>query len=411
MVSINDANIGNNQYKRVKNIVYELLEENNGFLRLKPTWVARKGFRSGRSLGLNEDEYNVGERGEITERWIGSTTKALNEVGPEDEGLSYIQIDNNTITLKEVIEHAGDLILGRKYSEKYTKLNILTKILSYNDRVYFHYHQKNKDAILVGSKSKEEAYYYPNNVPLGNQPESFFGFHPYITEQKKYDIILPYLIEWNSDLILNYSKGYRQTRDDGFHIPAGIPHGAGTALTIELQEDSDNAVVLQAEYNNKIISKDMLFQFIRDEDRKKFGERIILEQIDWEKSGDPYFYENRHTPPILIKDSIQSGGKEYWNFYNSKKFSGKRLIIYPGGSYISKDNGVYAVLVWQGKGTLDGNYIEANNFNYDELIVSHDKAVSPLKIKNSGNIDLEIFKFFGPDINLKAPMISLYGRK
>ncbi len=29
------------------------------------------------------------------------------------------------------------------------------------------------------------------------------------------------------------------------------------------------------------------------------GERFILELIDWEENGDPYFYENHHLSPRL----------------------------------------------------------------------------------------------------------------
>jgi len=397
------------QSKRIKNIIYKLLENNNGILRLKPAWVARSGFKSGKNLGLKENEYDKGKRGEITERWIGSTTKAENKIGPKDEGFSYIYLKNGlSITLEEAIYHAKELIMGEKYSQKHKGLGRLIKILDYADRIYYHYHQMGKDAALVGRKSKEEAYYFPEDASLGPHPETFFGVHPYIVEQKKYDIVLPYLIEWNSDLILKHSRAYIQARDDGFHLSAGIPHAPGSALTIELQEDSDVYGNLQALYGGKILSKDTLFHDIRDEDREKFGERVIISQIDWGKSGDPYFYKNRHTPPILIEKSKQVGGEEYWIFYNTKKFSGKKLVVHPFRSYVSKDKGVYTVLVWKGKGKFDGNFIESNNFDYDELIVSHDRATEPFKIENNSNEDLQIFKFFGPDINSDAPILSLY---
>lgn len=397
------------QSKKIRDIIYKSLENNNGILRLKPAWVARQGFSSGRNFGLNEKEYNKCERGEITERWIGSTTKAENKIGPEDEGLSYIFLENDlSLTLKEAIYHAKELIMGEKYSQKYKDLGRLIKVLDCADRINFHYHQIDKDAALVGRKSKEEAYYFPVEAPLGPHPETFFGVHPYIVEQKKYDIILSHLIEWNSDLILRHSRAYIQVRDDGFHLPAGIPHAPGSALTIELQEDSDVYGNLQALYRGKIFSKDTLFHDIREEDKKKFGEKIVIYQIDWEKSGDPYFYENRRTPPILIKESIQVGGEEYWIFYNSKKFSGKKLIVYPNSDYLSKDRGAYTILVWKGRGKIDGCFIEAGNFNYDELIISYDKATRLLKVENNGNEDLQIFKFFGPDINSDVPMLSLY---
>lgn len=410
MINLNnkrDPDISN----KVKTIVSKLLEDNNGILRLKPTWVARQGYSSGKRLSLKENEYNKGERGEITERWISSTTRAENKIGPQDEGLSYIYSEKDySITLKEAFTYAGDLIMGREYSLKHNDLEVLVKVLDYSDRIYYHYHQMERDAALVGRNPKEEAYYFPSDASRGPHPETFFGVHPYIVEQKKYDIILPYLIEWNSDLILKHSRAYMQAPNDGFQLPAGILHAPGSALTIEIQQPSDVYGNLQALYRGKIFSKDTLFQYIRKEDRERFGEKIVIDQINWGKSGDPYFYENRHTPPLPIEESKQAGGEEYWIFYNTEKFNGKKLIVYPGRSYITREKGLYTVLVWQGKGNFDDHFIENSSFNYDELIVSYDRAIKPLKIENTGSKNLHIFKFFGPGINLDVPMLKYYGQ-
>jgi len=48
------------------------------------------------------------------------------------------------------------------------------------------------------------------------------------------------------------------------------------------------------------------------------------------------------------------------------------------------------------------------NLGFDELIITHDKDVQPIKIQNTGNKDLIIFKFFGLDLNQKVPMLDLY---
>ena len=138
---------------------------------------------------------------------------------------------------------------------------------------------------------------------------------------------------------------------------------------------------------------------------QRLGERAVLNQVDWELSGDPYFYENRHTSPQLIAETSQPGGEEYWIYYNTTRFSGKKLIIKPGQKVKSVDNGVYNILVWRGRGLYDGQAIEAGNFALDELLVSHAKATTPIWVENTGTEDLIIIKFFGPDINLKVPMI------
>jgi len=392
-----------------RKVVEKALEKGNGILSLKPAWVARDFLPPGRRLGLKEEEYDVGERGWISERWLASTTKADNAVGPEDEGLSYLDIEaNEKITLKEAIEVAGDLIMGKEYSKTHKGLGRLAKIYDFDARIPYHIHQMKKDAALVGRNPKEEAYYFPENVDTGPHPETFFGVHPYITEQKKYDILLPYLEDWNSDLILRHSRAYLNVPGEGFHLPSGVLHAPGTALTIELQEDSDVFAMLQALVAGKIISKDLLFKDVRPEDREKYGERVILGQINWEISGDPFFYENRHLEPKLVEETKQEGGEEYWIYYNTTKFSGKKLIVKPGSTFRSVDNGVYSILVWSGKGKFDGHDIEAGNFKCDELLISHYRATKPLTVENTGKEELQIIKFFGPDINTNVPMIGKY---
>ena len=86
-----------------------------------------------------------------------------------------------------------------------------------------------------------------------------------------------------------------QVPEEGFHIPSGILHAPGTALCFEMQEDSDVLLMFQALNAGKVVSKDLLFKDVRPEDRERFGDRFMLEVIDWEANCDPYFYEN-HRP-------------------------------------------------------------------------------------------------------------------
>lgn len=393
-----------------RSLVERALERNNGILQLEPAWVMSDYLPPGRRLGLKESEYEVGERGWITERWLASTTQVDCERRLPDEGLSYIKTeDDECMTLKEAVEVGGDLIMGEDYARAHKTLGRLAKIYDYGIRLPCHLHQMKEHAALVGRNPKEEAYYFPEGVDMGPHPEGFFGVHPYIAAQRNYDILLPYLMDWNSDLILQHTRGYVNVPGDGFHLPAGVPHAPGTALTIELQEDSDVAAIMQALIAGKIISKDLLFKDVRPQDRHSRGERIILDQINWEVSGDPFFYENRHTPPVLIEESRQPGGEEYWIYYNSSRFSGKKLIVKPGLSFTGVDNGVYSVLVWRGKGRYDGHEISAGCPGSDELLVSHENATKPIVVENTGREDLVLIKFFGPDINPDAPVLDKVG--
>jgi hypothetical protein len=390
-----------------RDAVWRALSDGDGVFRLAPAWVARDFLPAGRRLGLPEDAYDLGDRGAICERWLASTTEADNRVGPEGEGLSYLALDGTEkITLKEAVEADPASIMGDDYAATHDGLGRLAKIFDYAARLPLHLHQRQEHAALVGRRSKDEAYYFPPGVDMGPHPESFLGLHPSVAEARNHELLLPYLERWDSDLILQHSVGYVQVPEHGFHIPSGVLHAPGSALTIELQEDSDVFAMLQALNAGKIISKELLWKDVRAEDREMKGERFILELIDWEENGDPRFFEHHHLAPQLIEGSRQEGGEEYWIFYDSPKFSGKKLLVRPGETYACADAGVHNVFVWSGSGTYGGLPVEGGNPELDELFITHDRAVRGVEVRNSGREDLLAIKFFGPDVNPDVPMIE-----
>ncbi|MQA61271.1 MAG: hypothetical protein GEU86_07190 [Actinophytocola sp.] len=386
-----------------------LLSAGNGVLRLEPCWVARDFLPQGRRLGLPEDAYDLGDRGAICERWLGSTTRADNRVGPENEGLSEVRApDGTAVLLKDLLDADPVAIMGAEYAAAHPGgLGRLAKIFDYAARLPFHVHLPQHYADLVGRKSKDESYYFPPGVDMGKHPESFLGVHPWLGEGKGADALLPYLVDWDSDLILRHSRAELQVAGEGFHIPSGVLHAPGTALTIELQEDSDVLSMFQALNAGRIISKELLFKDVRREDRERDGERFPLEFVDWELNGDPWFFENRHlTPrPVPADPARHRGdGRQSWIFYNSTKYNGKRLVVPPGGSAELVERGVYTVLVWSGRGSFGGHQVQGGDPQLDELLVAHDAAVKPLVAENTGTDDLDVLTFFGPGINDDVPM-------
>src|SRR3712207_9299990 len=90
--------------------------------------------------------------------------------------------------------------------------------------------------------------------------------------------------------------------------------------------------MFQALNAGRIISKDLLFKDVRPADRQAHGERFPLGFVDWELNGDPFFFENRHTTPQPVAGAAQPGGEQWWIFYGSRRFSGKKLVVRPGRS-------------------------------------------------------------------------------
>ena len=390
-----------------RDVIAGAIADGDGILRLEPAWVARDFLPPGRRLGLPDDAYDLGERGAICERWLASTTEADNRVGPPDEGLSFLALDgSDPISLRDAVASDPEAIMGAAYAATHEGLGRLAKIFDYGARLPLHLHQRQEHASLVGRRSKDEAYHFPAGVDMGSHPETFLGLHPSVAEERNHELLLPYLERWDSDLILQHSVGYLQVAEQGFHIPSGVLHAPGTALTIELQEDSDVFAMLQALNAGKIISKDLLWKDVRAEDREAKGERFILELIDWEANGDPLFYEHHRLAPRPVDRATPDGVEETWIFYGSSKFSGKRWVIGPGRSYRATEAGVYSVFVLSGGGTYGGHEVRGGDPAMDELLVTHDRAVAGVDVRNTGSEDLVAIAFFGPDVNPDVPGIG-----
>jgi hypothetical protein len=386
-------------------IVAAAVAESGGILRLDPAFVARDWLLAGGRLGLPPEDVDVGDRGSICERWLASTTRADNAVGPDDEGLSYLA--GTGMTLADAVNVAPDLILGAEYASAHAGLERLAKIFDYGNRVPHHIHPPAAQAAKVGRNSKDEAYYFPFGVDRGQHPETFMGLHPSMTREVGGPAILQELVNWNSDAILRLSPAYLQQPDDGFFVPSGVLHAPGTALTLELQEDSDTLAMFQALVNGQLISKELLFKDVSETERAERGEEALLDWIDWEENTDPFFFENHHTPPLAFAEG--DGWNEAWIFYGSPKFNGKRLFLDPGASAVTTENGVFSLFVWQGDGIIGGVPVRGGDFGADELLVVHSRASEPIEYLNLGDSAMVVIKVFGPDINPGAPIIRRRG--
>ena len=385
-----------------------LVEDAGGVLRMAPAWVARDWLPPGGRLGVPDAALDVGERGAICERWLASTTRADNRVGPDDEGLSHVRGDRGEdVLLTDLVAAVPEAVMGPQYAAAHEGLGRLAKIYDFAARIPFHIHPRTRHADLVGRTSKDEAYYFPPDVPLGPHPESYFGVHPSVVEQGGAEVLLPHLERWDSDAILQHSKAYLNVQGEGFSLPSGVLHGPGTALTIELQEDSDCLAMFQALNAGAIISKELLYKDVPADLRAALGERAPLDWVDWAANADPRFYENHRLTPRVLPGT-PDGVEEAWVFYGSPKFSGKRLTLRPGARHTTVEPGVHTVLAWQGQGTVAGAPVRGRTPGEDELLLVDAAARSAHEIVNTGAEHLVLLTFFGPDLHPDAPMLPAH---
>jgi hypothetical protein len=384
--------------------VERLLADSDGLLHLEPAFVARDFLPPGRRLGLPEDGYDVGVRGAICERWLASTTPADNRVPHPDEGLSAVRTDDGSrLLLAEAVRAAPELVLGPAYAATHPSgLGRLAKLFDYGARLPFHIHPPQAWASRVGRRSKDEAYHFLPGVDLGAHPETFLGVHPHLARGPREEALLPYLLDWDSDLVLTTSRAFLQVPGEGFLVPSGVLHGPGTALTLELQEDSDVLAMFQALNAGRIISKELLFKDVAPADRERDGERAPLGFVDWARNGDPDLYAAAHLRPVPVAGDEPWGRRE-WVFSGTRKFSGQRVAVRPGSVARIAEPGVYSVFAWSGRGSWGGAELTGGSPGRDELLVAHDRATAGVDVRAAaGGEPFVAYLLSGPDLHPEA---------
>ncbi|MBA7484965.1 hypothetical protein ES707_20496 [subsurface metagenome] len=386
------------------------LSDGDGIVRLAPTWVPRSFLLPGGRLKLaKQDLYALGaHRGGIDERWLASTTNADNGPGtPEDEGLSYIVVENGAhkekVLLKNAIDLLGDEFLGGSVMNKYGGWQVLAKFYDNQGSIPHHVHQTDEEAAKVGLLGKPESYYFPPqlNQVENSFPFTFFGLKPGTTRQNVIDC----LARWNEgdNGILNLTKAYRLRAGTAWNIPAGILHGPGSMVTYETQRASDVFAMFQSLLEGRVVSRDLLTRNIPPEHKDDL-EYIVENTLVWELNIDPEFGKNHYMPLVPVNDPgtmCDNGYYEQWVSYQSEHFSAKELTVFPNRSITIRDSAAYGIVVVQGHGWVGKMEVESptlirfGEFTADELFITADAAVAGVKIVNTSLFEnLVILKHF-----------------
>ena len=297
--------------------------------------------------------------------------------------------------------------MGAAYAATHTGLGRLAKIYDYGakSRTTFTHPRRMRPELGAIPKTRRISFRLVSN--MGPHPESFFGVHPWIAERKAYDVLLPYLVAWDSDQMPSARFGRLLV------ARGGLPHSVWRASRPRdrphdrafLRRNSEYIALFQALNAGAIISKDLLFKDVSSEDREAKGERFLLEFVDWELSGDPHFYENRHLAPLLIESSRQLQGARSIGSTTTARSSRARSSWCIRARRLSQPEGVHNVFVWAGDGTYGGLPVRGGDHQLDELLITHERAVQSHVVENTGRDDLFIIKFFGPRSNPDVPVI------
>lgn len=378
-------------------IVDEELHRTGGVLRLRPTY-ARRFYRDGGRLGLAGKKpggtFIPKENLHYPERWIASTSLAVNPFPRKNEGLSIVDIPGQEFTLQDALAAHPEILLGSEYARAHgNQFRVLTKILDGYEPVVMHFHAT--DAHLKtfpqwfrGHRfGKDEAYYFLE-APKGVYPYTHFGLHPGVTAR---DLLAA--IARGRDYVIDLSPVFHQQFGTGFYTPAGMPHSPGTALTLEIQQPSDVCTLLE---NRPVMGGDA---FSAQQQHPGIPSlEAALKLVDFKAATQKDVLETHRIEPEVVRSTKVA--EEHWIYPPrcTRKFSGKRLRIQPGKSYECQERGPYAVLVWRGRGRVAREDFRAER-GWDEFFVSAPLAVSAHLYENTGETPLELFKIFPMDVN------------
>jgi len=402
----------------VAKLAANALTDNDGILRLAPTWVPRSFLQPGRRLKLHPaDYYALGtHRGGIDERWFASTTVAMNEGAPPDEGLSYVVFGKERFTLRDAVAELGADLVGKNIWKKYNRWPVYSKFFDNMGPIPHHMHQNDKQAKLVNQEGKPESYYFPPQMnAIGNNfPYTFMGLEPGTTKQN----IIDCLARWNDgdNGILNYSKAYRLQPGTGWLIPPCVLHAPGSLVTYEPQWGSDVFGMYQSMVEGRAVPRSLLTKDFPE--HKHDDLKYLVDALDWEGNVDPNFKDNHYLEPIPVANTEKEGYVDRWIVYGTvagkQRFTAKELTVQPGAKCTIQDGGAYGWITVQGEGQIGKLRLQTpamiryGQMTDDEVFVTATKAAEGVTIENTGTEPLVSLRYFGPDACPDAPSIGDY---
>jgi hypothetical protein len=399
--------------------VHQAIEEGEGILRLAPTWVPRSYLVPGRRLKLDaRDLYAYGaDRGGIDERWIASTTFAMNENRTPDEGLSFVISGGDRFKLKDAVAAEGERIVGKAIWTKYKRWPVYSKFFDNMGPIPHHLHQSEEQANLVGREGKPEGYYFPPqlNATFGNFAHTYFGLEPGTTKED----IRNCLARWNEgdNNILSFSKAYKLVPGTGWMVPTRILHAPGSLLTYEPQWGSDVLSMFQSMVDGRQVKHDLLTQDVPPNRHDDLD--FIADMVDWERNTDPNFKSKHYIEPVVASGSEQEGYVDRWVVYGTiageQKFSAKELTVQPGQSCLLRDGGASGLIVTQGHGRVGKVEVDCpavirfGQMTQDELFITAEAAAGGVLVVNNSQTDpLVVLRYFGPDVHTEMPEVGAH---
>jgi hypothetical protein len=388
-------------------VVERELARTQGLLRLAPCWVPRAFVQPGRRLKLHPDDlYAFGlHRGGIDERWFASTIDAANVGRVPDEGLSYIVVGRERMTLRDAVAACGASLVGERIWTRYQRWPVFAKFFDNRGPIPHHMHQDAAQAALVGREAKPEGYYFPPQMNAGGNdfPFTFFGLAPGTSKAD----LRRCLERWHTgdNGILDLAQASRLEVGTGWLIPPRMLHAPGSLCTYEPQWASDVLAMYQSVVDGQAIPWDLLVQDVPPAHHHDLD--YLVDQLDWDANLDPGFRQSHLLRPR--EASAGSGFVDRWVVYGrvggANLFSAKELSVEPGSACTIRDDGAWGLVCVQGVGTINGEplasptMIRFGELTDDEWFCSDAGARRGVTFTNTSRTEpLVTLRYYGPGV-------------
>ncbi len=297
--------------------------------------------------------------------------------------MASVNINNESILLKTLLELFPDEMLGREHFKKYgANMQFLTKYLDSAERLHIQAHPTINFAkkYFNSDSGKTEAYVILNIREEVNEPYIYLGFQKPVAPDELKNIIV------NQDIgkLLSCFEKIHVKKGDVFIVPGGLPHAIGKGIfMIEIMEPTDFVVRLEFERSGYVLPEKARFM----------GRNVdfAINMIDYNSYSPDEIHQKYFCPPV--KSIEQNGGGEYI-LINKKQtpcFSVHKLII--SKSFVKNSNSFYVGITARGSGVV-------NSGNQKEYIKAGDRFFIPYQTKEveyTADEELEIILTFPPE--------------
>lgn len=312
------------------------------------------------------------------EEWISSIVEARNVKHIKNEGLSTVNMGDNILFLKDLIDSNPEKFLGEKHFKKYgNTMGILVKAIDTNSRIQIQVHPDKEYAkkYLNSNYGKTEAWYIIGGRKIDNEdPYILFGFKENVSRSYWENAFYSQNI---GEMINSLHKFYIK-KDDVFIIPGGLPHAIGPGcFLIEIQEPTD--------FTMRVEEVTL--------DGSSMPEEWYHQGVGFENMLDCFHYDNYTKEEILakyfLKPSIRrmDDGSIFENLINNQYFSMNKILV--SKSFFVETDGTFSIaIVISGKGKIIWGENKMDIKPSDEFFIP--AAIHEYKWQNEGDNYLEI---------------------